>query len=375
MYKLDNPENAKRFLQGLGLHIDEAVVRRVINVLSGKAPRSLYSLYATRPDKPPPDCGKGTAYKIKKLYDRGELKPYLAYLSRGPTVGEAEAEQVKETEHEQKPHEETRHEQEAEGREKLVALVQKWRLEVASYSPVNLLQGWLDKASEDALARFYTNKDVEMLYSEARRPHTEPLHLKRGSLQVEDDPTFGLLRQKFPASDVWAVFQAWCEQRIPYVQAFYHMLKKLAHVVANALDTAVLDTVASAADKEVIKRVDWIDGSSFPAFVKKCKMERLLTVFVTCDLLAHGIASLPSNTYWEYLTNDLKKLRLRINVELSSVTAITSKGGWSSGIMEVRAQRPNYPLKMTRAFLSELIKLQSAEKPLATALQELEARI
>ncbi len=89
MDKLSNSEDAKRLLQGLGLHIDEAVVRQVVNVLSGKAHQSLYSLYATRPDKPPPVCGKGSVSKIKKLYDEGELRPYLDYLSDSLTIGEA----------------------------------------------------------------------------------------------------------------------------------------------------------------------------------------------------------------------------------------------------------------------------------------------
>jgi len=100
MDKLNNSEDAKRLLQGLGLHIDEAVVRQVVNVLSGKAHQSLYSLYATRPDKPAPVCAKGSVYKIKKLYDEGELKPYLAYLSHCPTVDEARHEQIKEAEQE-----------------------------------------------------------------------------------------------------------------------------------------------------------------------------------------------------------------------------------------------------------------------------------
>jgi hypothetical protein len=95
MDKLANSEDAKRFLLSLGLHVDESVVKQVANILSGKADRSLYSLYATRPDNPLPVCGKGTAYKIKELYDKGALEPYLAYLSQGPTFGGAEPEQAK----------------------------------------------------------------------------------------------------------------------------------------------------------------------------------------------------------------------------------------------------------------------------------------
>jgi hypothetical protein len=94
MDKLANSEDVKRFLLSLGLHVDQGVVEQVVNILSGQADRSLYSLYATRPDKPLPVCGKGTAYKIKELYDKGELEPYLAYLSRGPTLGGVKSEQA-----------------------------------------------------------------------------------------------------------------------------------------------------------------------------------------------------------------------------------------------------------------------------------------
>jgi hypothetical protein len=117
MYKLNNSEDAEKFLKGLGLHLDEVVVRQVVNVLSGKAHQSIYSLWATRPDKPPPVCGKGSIYKIKKLYDEGELQPYLDYISDTLTIDEAKAEQTKEAKHdipkesqtEQKPYEETPH--------------------------------------------------------------------------------------------------------------------------------------------------------------------------------------------------------------------------------------------------------------------------
>jgi len=80
MDKLNNLEDVKRFLHQLGIHMEEAAVRQVVNVLSGKVRQSLYSLFAIRQDKPAPVCGKGSVYKIKKLYDEGKLKPYLDYL-------------------------------------------------------------------------------------------------------------------------------------------------------------------------------------------------------------------------------------------------------------------------------------------------------
>ena len=249
------------------------------------------------------------------------------------------------------------------------ALIEKCRLEVASYSPVNLLQGWLDKAHEDARTRFYTNKDVEMLYSEARDHHAGPLQLKP-FLQVENDPTFELLRQKFPASNAWGAFDAWCKRKTPYIRAFYQMLKEIECLAVDAWASGTTEVV-----KKGVKGVDWIDCVSFPGFEKRCKLERLFTVFVTCDVLACSIAARPSNPYWAHLTNDLKDLRLRINVELSAVTDIPAKGGWSSGIMEVRAELPDHPLKLTQEFLDELAELQSTEDSLVKALKKLESKI
>lgn len=95
------------------------MVRQVVNVLSGKIHKSLYSLYAIRSDKPAPVCGKGTVDKIKKLYDEGKLQPFLDYLSNSLTISEAKADQEKEAEPDvpkesrtkQVPYEETPHKQ------------------------------------------------------------------------------------------------------------------------------------------------------------------------------------------------------------------------------------------------------------------------
>lgn len=82
MAGITNSEQAKQFLRRLGLTVDEAVVRQVVRILQGKTSDSLYSVYAQRPDKQLPICGKGSAYKIKRLYAADKLAPYLEYLSR-----------------------------------------------------------------------------------------------------------------------------------------------------------------------------------------------------------------------------------------------------------------------------------------------------
>jgi len=92
MDKLNNPEDVNKFLLGLHFRVNEATVRQVIETLSGHAKKSHRSLYATRKKNPiAPVCGKGTVYKIKKLYDKGEFQPYLDYLSdlSNPLKGKA----------------------------------------------------------------------------------------------------------------------------------------------------------------------------------------------------------------------------------------------------------------------------------------------
>lgn len=117
MDKVTNSEEAKRFLRQLGLHVDENIVKQVVDVLSRKTDRSLYSLYAGRRDKELPVCGKGTAYKIKSLHEKGVLKAYLDYLSDTLAIGEAKHKQIVEPAHdvpkeprtEQEPYKETPH--------------------------------------------------------------------------------------------------------------------------------------------------------------------------------------------------------------------------------------------------------------------------
>lgn len=258
----------------------------------------------------------------------------------------------------------------ADSAEKARAMIGKCRLEVASYSPVNLLQNWLDKADEDATTCYYTNEDIEMLYSEARGHHAGPLRPTRIFLPAQKDPTFGPLRQKFPDPDLWTAHRAWVEQMIPYSQAFYSLLRKVESIVAHAFDT-----FASEMEEKGIKEVDWIDGVGFTGFVRKYKVGRLLTVLAICDLLVYGVAGLPSKPYWARLSNSLQQLRLRMNLGLSEVTGVTPKGGWPSGIVEARALSSDRPLEFTRELLDKLGKLQLAEDLLMKALKELESKI
>lgn len=97
MDKLSNSKDVRRFLQGLGVHIDEATIHQMVDVLSGKTQQSLYSFYSSRTGKPS-ICGKGSVYKIKKLYDECELQPYLDYLYGSTTIDKDKIEQTHKSE-------------------------------------------------------------------------------------------------------------------------------------------------------------------------------------------------------------------------------------------------------------------------------------
>ena len=79
-----------KFLRGIGLRIDGNTVLRVVDVLEGRLRISSYDLYRSgiRRDgtRRTPICGKGTVYKIKRLYEAGKLDPYIAYLRRNASV-------------------------------------------------------------------------------------------------------------------------------------------------------------------------------------------------------------------------------------------------------------------------------------------------
>lgn len=81
--KILNQEEAVRFLGKLGLKVEQNVILQVVETIT-LSNQSLYDLYASGNKLDgsvrSPVCGKGTAYKIKGLYERGELGPYLSYL-------------------------------------------------------------------------------------------------------------------------------------------------------------------------------------------------------------------------------------------------------------------------------------------------------
>ena len=79
MDKLASSGDAEKFLQGLGLNVSAGVVRKIVDTLRGESGSTLYALYAYRPGKQPPLCGKGTVYKVKKLIESGKLDPLLRY--------------------------------------------------------------------------------------------------------------------------------------------------------------------------------------------------------------------------------------------------------------------------------------------------------
>ncbi|MFP3880365.1 MAG: helix-turn-helix domain-containing protein [Dehalococcoidia bacterium] len=265
--------------------------------------------------------------------------------------------------------EKTLHEQRAREKRRLIAPILKWRRELTTFSPVQLLQDWMGKAHEDAVTQWYYDKDVAMLYQEAGERDGEPLD-SEPLAQAQSESLLPLLKQRFPDSEVWDAASTWSERKTLYIRAFHQMLKEIEDVVVRELATFI-DVFA----EKGIEDADWIACAAFPGFEKRCRFERLLTVLVACDALALGITKRPSKPYQAELVPALRDLRLRTDVELSAVTNIPAKGGWVSGIVEVWEQAPERALDITSAFLDRLAELQSAEEPIARAVKQLESEI
>jgi len=372
MYKLNNSEDAKKLLQGLGLHIDEAVVRQVVNVLSGKARQSLYSLYATRPDKPAPVCGKGSVYKIKKLYDKGELEPYSAYLSLWPTVGEAKIEQIDQSIGSQTQQQDTLI---IEGRpadrmpETVVAdrsaahnLFQAWRSVLEYFSPTRLLERELDEAPKNAVGKFFSDEGEKEANRRAHQRHSLEM-----TPQLKADPVYASLRQGFPDPAVLTALDvsldAWGQSVLPYMSAYFDMMRQL--------DDWVRQLTSSISDEQTT------DNVNLSVYISECRKQTAYAVLVACDLLIHGLSELPANIHWALLHISLEKLRVRANLELSSLTTETRKGGWPS-MAALIWDEPGDPQGLTtrtRNYLNELGKLHSAQESVETLLQKLESKL
>lgn len=75
-------ENAKRFLLGQRIRLEEWKVRKLVMdlpyIMMKKEGYSLRSFYHNPEGRSL--MGKGTAYKIKDLFEQGNLDPYLHYL-------------------------------------------------------------------------------------------------------------------------------------------------------------------------------------------------------------------------------------------------------------------------------------------------------
>ena len=72
--KLENQGEVEEYLRGLGLTVGAHTVSKVVSTLQNEVP--LYRSY-TRGTNERATCGKGTAYKIKGLYEEGRLMPFL----------------------------------------------------------------------------------------------------------------------------------------------------------------------------------------------------------------------------------------------------------------------------------------------------------
>ena len=82
MENLEENDHLRDFLRGKGIEVRPFVAASIVRVLKARGSaeeQPLYPLYKgeTR------ICGIGTVYKVRKLYDSGELDPGIDVLSGG----------------------------------------------------------------------------------------------------------------------------------------------------------------------------------------------------------------------------------------------------------------------------------------------------
>ena len=77
-------KDADQFLHALKLTVKANVVVKVLKVITGETPGSIYDLYSSGKRRNGTHrtalCGKGTVYKIKRLYKNGELDSFLEFI-------------------------------------------------------------------------------------------------------------------------------------------------------------------------------------------------------------------------------------------------------------------------------------------------------
>lgn len=183
---LMNREDVERFLRKLGLTVGEPVVRKVVSVLRGGEPGcTLYKLFTTREGRPA-ICGKGTAYKVKKLYDAGELNKYLAYLNlEAPFTLEQkqglDAKGERDLAKALKPEKQAPIEREENDASKgkllesakhqRLAFLQRWREQLQYQSLTECLSFYLHGLPHDVLRQFAESEEVAQNYSNAEGHH------------------------------------------------------------------------------------------------------------------------------------------------------------------------------------------------------------
>lgn len=275
---------------------------------------------------------------------------------------EAEQQAPKEERVGHEPREEISHEQQPEG--KLVARqpIQEWRNISQRLSPIQLLDRELNNASQEALSDFFTNRAEKKANDRARERHFVSL-----TLALNRDPAYLSLRERFPQSTLLATLDAslnaWQECVPTYMSAFFDLMYQVKEWVKTLMDSMTKEAS--------------VDGRNLSAHITNYRKHRAYAVLVTRDLLIHGLSELPSDARWASLLVDLDNLRVRLNLELSSLTGVTRKGGWptSADLMWADTLDSTGVVGRTRTYLNEFVKLKSAQDSLETALCELETRL
>jgi len=285
MDNLTSRKDVEQFLIGLRIRVPEEEVRKIVDALRSDSHK--YRLYKGGIDRKTgaarmPITSKGTVDKIKKLYDEGELKPYLEYLKIAAEADGREPPLTKSKETELNP---MIAEQQKEHLDNLRDCLSEWDKQsqfVSLAQTVGMIYSPSDKPEDikrQVLDHLADVRGVSAIYFESFKFHAQgglnPSLLKMWA--VENDPLYALLKEHLKETDIPVLAVQEKEQFWKYAFKMIDLFKSSEqHVVSNETFRAIIGRQAF--------------GMSIA--------QMILGNCLVSSLLCHGLLTLPPDSFW-----------------------------------------------------------------------------
>lgn len=284
MDNLTSRKDVEQFLIGLRIRVPEEEVRKIVDALRSDSHK--YRLYKGGIDRKTgaarmPITSKGTVDKIKKLYDEGELKPYLEYLKIAAGADGPEPSLTKSKETELNP---VLTEGQKEHLDDLHHCLSEWDKQVQFMSlaqTLGMIYAPSDKPEDieaQLLDHLANAKGVSAAYFESFKFHAqEGLSSLPKIWSVANDPLYALLQEHLKETDIPVLAVQEKEHFWKYAFGMIDLFKSSEqHVVSNETFRAVTGRQAF--------------GMSVA--------QMILGNCLVSSLLCHGLLTLPPDSFW-----------------------------------------------------------------------------